>query len=80
MVQLLLFDTTHHALLAEQIAVESGLPVQVAPAPADSTAKCDLALEFLSADAERLLTLLDGRNVRYYRYGLTESGGNPPPR
>lgn len=53
--RVLTFDTTHHALWAEELALERGLGVQVVPAPADADAKCDLALEFLP-DEEAALT------------------------
>lgn len=68
MTALLLFDTTHHALHAEQAAHAHGLAAEVAPAPADARAKCDLALEYLTADETRLLALLDAEQIRYHRY------------
>jgi hypothetical protein len=39
------FDTTHHALWAEEVAREEGIPVEVVPAPAAARARCNLALE-----------------------------------
>jgi hypothetical protein len=68
---LLTFDTTHHALLAEQVALEHGFGVQVTPAPADSGAKCDLALEYFSEDEMRLAETLGAAGVvfRIYRRG-----------
>ena len=63
------FDTTHHALWAEQIALESALGAQVIPAPADSKAKCDLALEVLEEDAEALLAGLREQGVEFKEYG-----------
>jgi hypothetical protein len=56
--RLLVFDTTHHALWAEQIAQDGALGAQVVPAPAEAEAKCDLALEVLEEDADRLLAAL----------------------
>lgn len=38
------FDSTQAALWAEEVAREHGVPVEVVPAPADSDAKCDLAV------------------------------------
>lgn len=55
---LLLFDTTHHALWAEQVAVERGIPVQVVPAPAGAVARCDLALECRDTELDGLLSAL----------------------
>lgn len=62
------FDTTHHALWAEQIAMERGLGAQVIPAPADSNAKCDLALEVLDEDADQLTAALMDSGVEFGRY------------
>jgi hypothetical protein len=70
---LLVFDTTHHALWAEQIAVERGVGAQVVPAPPDSGAKCDLALEYLPEDGNVLLPALDDAHVAYRQY--LRSGG-----
>ena len=41
------FDTTHHALWAEDVAGERGIPAEVIAAPAESRAKCALALRTL---------------------------------
>jgi hypothetical protein len=62
---LLVFDTTHHALWAEQIALEGRLGVEVVPAPADSNAKCDLALEYLPEDGPALLDALAQAGVPF---------------
>lgn len=70
--RILVFDTTHHALWAEQIALERALGVQIIPAPAASMAKCDLALEVLEEDAQELLAALRGEGVEYTEY--TEQG------
>jgi hypothetical protein len=63
--RLLTFDTTHHALLAEQIAHENGLAAEVTPAPPESGAKCDLALEFLPEEEQLLLNLLHDASVAF---------------
>ncbi|MBI4540636.1 MAG: DUF3343 domain-containing protein [Gemmatimonadetes bacterium] len=42
--RLFVFDTTHHALWAEDVAREREIAAEVVPAPAESGAKCDLAL------------------------------------
>jgi hypothetical protein len=72
--RLLTFDTTHHALLAEQIALESGFAVQVTPSPPDSGAACDLALEYFAADDDGLAAVLRAANVVFRRYPPVESG------
>jgi hypothetical protein len=68
MIAILVFDTTHHALWAEQVAVERRLGAQVIPAPADADAKCDLALEVLAEDADALAAALDEAGVTWRRY------------
>jgi hypothetical protein len=65
---LLVFDTTHHALWAEQIALTHGIGAQVVPAPADAGAKCDLALEYLAEDGAALLEALEHAGVPYRCY------------
>jgi hypothetical protein len=62
------FDSTHHALWAEQIAMERGLGAQVVPAPPESNAKCDLALEVLEDDAEPLMAALLDAGVEFARF------------
>ncbi|MFV2006979.1 MAG: DUF3343 domain-containing protein [Longimicrobiales bacterium] len=52
------FDTTHHALWAEDVAGDHTIPAEVIPAPAESKAKCSLALRTLPdrfADLEKAL-------------------------
>lgn len=65
MMRVLVFDTTHHALWAEEIALARGLGVDVVPAPASARAKCDLALAFLPDDEAALFALLEGEGVPY---------------
>ena len=62
---ILTFDTTHHALFAEEIARENGIGAEIIPAPSDSRAKCDLALEFMLAEKELLLSLLTSQDVAF---------------
>jgi hypothetical protein len=59
----LTFDTTHHALWAEEIARDHGLPVEVVPAPAAARAKCSLALETLPEELEGLRRLMTSEGV-----------------
>jgi hypothetical protein len=59
--RLLTFDTTHHALFAEQLAHEHGLAAEPTPAPPDAGALCDIALEFLPEEEEQLVALLHTR-------------------
>ena len=48
--RLFTFDTTHHALWAEEVAGERAIPAEVVPAPAEAGARCNLALETLPDD------------------------------
>jgi len=59
------FDTTNAALWAEEVARESGIPVEVVPAPADSDATCDLALITPEASASALGAALTAAGVRF---------------
>ena len=64
---LFLFDTTHHALWAEEVAVQAGIPADVVPAPPDrGKARCDLALETFADRAEALRRALDLEGVEFY--------------
>lgn len=68
MPRLLTFDSTHYALLAESLAREHGLAADVVPAPPDSGAACDLAIEYLVDEEERLLEVLRVGGVEFRRY------------
>jgi hypothetical protein len=48
------FDTTHHALWAEEVAAERGIPSEVIPAPAAAATRCNLALATLPEDVPAL--------------------------
>jgi hypothetical protein len=65
MARLLTFDTTHHALLAEQLAHENGLAAEVTPAPPQAGAKCDLAIEYLIEEEDALVTVLRAAQVEF---------------
>lgn len=57
------FDTTHHALWAEDVAAERGIPAEVVPAPAASNAKCALALRTFPDRFEALAAALAEEGV-----------------
>jgi hypothetical protein len=65
---ILTFDTTHHALWAEELALARRLGVGVVPAPSDSGAKCDLALEVLAEDGALLVEVLRQAGVPHRVY------------
>ncbi|MEO5510486.1 MAG: putative Se/S carrier-like protein [Longimicrobiales bacterium] len=64
----LVFDTTHHALWAEQVALGSGCAAEIQPAPAAARAKCALALAYLPGDEVQLLDALRGAGVPYRKH------------
>lgn len=68
MTGLLVFETTHHALHAEQVALEHRFGVQVTPAPAAARAGCDLALEYLMEEESALLDALTTAHIEYRRF------------
>ena len=65
------FDTTHHALWAEEVARERGIPAEVVPAPAAAHARCNLALETLPGDADRLRDALADEGVPFSLYSAS---------
>lgn len=70
------FDTTHHALWAEEIARERGIPAEVIPAPPAANARCNLALETLPEDVALLSEALEGEGVSFALYAPAD----PPNR
>jgi len=62
------FHTTHHALWAEELAAEQRIPVEIIPAPPESGARCDLAIETLPEEVEALMLLLQQHGVEYATY------------
>jgi len=66
--QLFTFDTTHHALWAEEVAIESGIPSELVPAPPAANARCNLALETLPEDLPRMRTALRDAGVPFGLY------------
>lgn len=59
------FDSTNAALWAEEVARDRGIPAEVVPAPADSAAKCDLALVTLPVRREELHRALESDGVPF---------------
>lgn len=59
------FDTTHHALWAEDVARELALGVETVPAPQAAGAGCDLALEVLPEDLDALITAMRERSIAH---------------
>lgn len=59
------FDTTHHALWAEEVAIARGIPSEIVPAPPEAHARCNLALEVLPEDRVRMGTALHEEGVPF---------------
>jgi hypothetical protein len=66
--RILVFDTTHHAMWAEEIAREQGVAVEVVPAPEGVEAKCGMALEVLPESLENLQSLLSKEGIPFTLY------------
>jgi hypothetical protein len=64
----LVFDSSTAALWAEEVADDAGIPVEVVPAPADSAAKCDLALVTRPRRLEALEAALRAEGIAYRRW------------
>jgi hypothetical protein len=65
MTRLLTFDTTHHALWAEQVAHDHGFAAEPTPAPPDAGAHCEIALEFLPEEEQPLTDALRAAGVAF---------------
>jgi hypothetical protein len=63
------FDTTHHALWAEEVAEGAGIPVEVIPAPPAAQARCNLALVALPDNVPRLADVLRAEGVPFGIHG-----------
>jgi hypothetical protein len=66
--KILIFDTTHHAMWAEELAKEQNLAVEVVPAPEGVDAKCGMALEVLPDAFDDLQTILQKEGVPFTVY------------
>ncbi len=65
---LLVFDTTHHAMWAEQVVLRAGLAADIQPSPAAARAKCALALAYLPDEETDVIRVLDDAGVPYRCY------------
>lgn len=59
------FDTTHHALWAEEIARDTGIPHEVVAAPPAANASCSIAIETLTEEEGRLSTALSSVGIHF---------------
>lgn len=58
-----IFETTHHAMWAEDVAREQSIPAEVVPAPPEAEAKCGLALRTKSDQADQLSEALSQEGI-----------------
>ena len=66
--KIVVFDTSHHALWAEEIAKEKGVAVEVVPAPEGTSAKCGMALEVLAESYDNLKSILAQEGIPFKPY------------
>lgn len=64
--RLFLFDTTNHAMWAEEVAVERRMPVEVVPAPREAEAKCGVAIRTLPERIEQMEKLFQDEGIPYH--------------
>jgi len=64
-IRIFVFDTTHHAMWAEDVAREEKVAVDVVPAPPEVEAKCGLAIRTSATEAARLRETFDDRGIPY---------------
>ncbi len=57
------FDTTHHAMWAEDVAREQAIAAEVVPAPPDGGAKCGAALRVDRRQREELAAALGSEGI-----------------
>ena len=62
------FETTHHALWAEELAREHGIPSELVAAPSQAHARCNLALTTFATDETRMADLLEREGVPFGLY------------
>ena len=63
--RIIVFDTTHHAMWAEELAREQDIAVEVVPAPEGVDAKCGMALEVLPDSLDSLQNILEKEGIPY---------------
>lgn len=63
--RIFVFDTTHHAMWAEDLARDRKVPVDVVPAPPEVEAKCGLAIRTAADRAAELRDAFDEKGIPY---------------
>jgi hypothetical protein len=63
-----LFETTHQAMWAEEVARESRIPAEIVAAPAGAKARCGLALQTMRASCEALSAAMESEGIEFRLY------------
>lgn len=63
--RIFVFETTHHAMWAEDVARDQAIPAEVVPAPPDGGARCGVALRTPGHRADELAQALDDERILY---------------
>ena len=71
------FDSTHHALTAEEALEESGLEIDIVPVPVDIRVDCGLAIEIAKRDREKAEAALDAAGVAFKAAVARRPAGSP---
>lgn len=71
---LMLFPSTHQAMVGEDVLRAAGLWLQVVPAPKEFTSGCGLAIRVTAADRERAVSVLTASSVRFILPGASGVG------
>ncbi|PKN35133.1 MAG: hypothetical protein CVU61_05565 [Deltaproteobacteria bacterium HGW-Deltaproteobacteria-19] len=58
-----LFDSVHHAMQAEKLLIEEGIPHKLVPVPRHISSDCGVCLRFAAADRTRVADVLDRRGT-----------------
>ena len=61
----IIFNSTHQALLAEKALEDEGFSIDIVPLPLELSADCGLAIEFAAPDEPAIRALLADRRVEY---------------
>ena len=73
---IILFDSIHHVLAAEELFKERGLWCDLTPVPRDLSSNCGMAIEFRTADLEAVHSLLRDLSVRPRSIHRPGTGGH----
>ncbi|WP_425061463.1 DUF3343 domain-containing protein [Sporomusa carbonis] len=74
--RLLSFDSVHHAIKAEKILSDAGIPAYALPTPRQIDISCGQCLLFAAAQENKLLSLLTGHKVRWAKLFSRVPAGN----